>query len=102
MILPDPHPLPLPPYPTLALLTLTPAPAPILTLNRPLSPHPHPRGYILRYLRQIAVITPYAQFSFRYVAEDPKNSLEMHYKRRTDVMPPAPRVGGEARGRRVL
>ncbi|GBF92117.1 DNA topoisomerase [Raphidocelis subcapitata] len=50
------------------------------------------KGYILRYLRQIAVITPYAQFSFRYVAEDPKASLDLAFKRRTDAMPPAPMV----------
>ena len=32
------------------------------------------------------------QFSFEYKAEDEKNSLRLLFKRRTDAMPPAPRV----------
>ena len=39
------------------------------------------------------------QFSFRYVAEDPKASLDLAFRRRTDVMPPAPRVGRGVPGR---
>ncbi|KAF8057634.1 TOP6B [Scenedesmus sp. PABB004] len=50
------------------------------------------RAKVLTYLRQIAVITPYAQFSFRYVAEDPKASLALEFRRRTDVMPPPPQA----------
>jgi DNA topoisomerase VI subunit B len=45
---------------------------------------------ILAYLRQIAVITPYAQFSFSFVSEDPKASLALRFARRTDAMPPMP------------
>lgn len=33
------------------------------------------------------------QFSFNYVAEDPRNSLKLLFRRRTDVMPPPPKVG---------
>lgn len=50
------------------------------------------RSKILKYLRQIAVITPYAQFSFDYKADDDKNNMKLLFKRRTDVMPPAPKV----------
>jgi hypothetical protein len=39
------------------------------------------------------VITPYAQFSFNYVGEDERSSLRLVFRRRTDVMPPAPQVG---------
>lgn len=45
---------------------------------------------ILAYLRQIAVITPYAQFSCTFTSEDPKASLALRFARRTDVMPPCP------------
>lgn len=48
------------------------------------------RPKILKYLRQIAVITPYSQFTFVYNAEDEKHSLRVVFRRRTDVMPPAP------------
>lgn len=50
------------------------------------------RSKVLKYLRQIAVITPYAQFSFDYIAEDPRNSLKLLFRRRTDVMPPPPKA----------
>lgn len=50
------------------------------------------RAKVLKYLRQIAVITPYAQFSFNYIAEDPRNSLKLLFRRRTDVMPPPPKA----------
>ncbi|WIA42896.1 hypothetical protein OEZ86_008811 [Tetradesmus obliquus] len=50
------------------------------------------RAKLLKYLRQIAVITPYAQFSFQYIAEDPKSSLKLTFRRRTDVMPPPPKI----------
>jgi len=45
---------------------------------------------ILAYLRQIAVITPYAQFSCTFTSEDPKASLALRFARRTDIMPPCP------------
>jgi DNA topoisomerase VI subunit B len=50
------------------------------------------RAKVLKYLRQIAVITPYAQFTFNYIAEDPRSSLKLLFRRRTDVMPPPPKV----------
>ncbi|EFJ46844.1 hypothetical protein VOLCADRAFT_62055 [Volvox carteri f. nagariensis] len=50
------------------------------------------RSKIVRYLRQIAVITPYAHFCFSYKAEDDKNSMRINFRRRTDVMPPPPRA----------
>lgn len=50
------------------------------------------RAKILKYLRQIAVITPYAQFAFAYVAEDEKNSLRINFVRRTNKMPKPPKV----------
>jgi hypothetical protein len=50
------------------------------------------RAKILKYLRQIAVITPYAQFSFAYVAEDEKNSIRVNFVRRTNKMPKPPKV----------
>lgn len=43
-------------------------------------------------MRQIAVITPYAQFKLEYQAEDDKNSLAITFVRRTDKMPPAPKA----------
>lgn len=49
------------------------------------------RAFILRYLRQIAVITPYAQISFKYVSIDGRNDVSMTFKRRTTVMPEPPR-----------
>ena len=52
-----------------------------------------------RYLRQIAVITPYAKFTFSYAAEDKRNSIAITFSRRTDKMPPPPQVthAGHAR-----
>ena len=50
----------------------------------------HPFLQILAYLRQIAVITPYAQFSCTFTSEDPKASLALRFARRTDIMPPCP------------
>jgi DNA topoisomerase VI subunit B len=46
--------------------------------------------YVLRYLRQIAVITPYAQISFDYKALDSKQDLSMMFRRRTTTMPAPP------------
>jgi len=50
----------------------------------------HYRAYLLRYLRQIAVITPYAQFAFRHVTADGAPGVAMTFARRTDVMPTPP------------
>ena len=57
------------------------------------------RSKILRYLRQIAVITPYAQFKFSFVAGGDESarggpaspsSISMTFARRTDAMPSPP------------
>ncbi|KAL6764853.1 topoisomerase VI B subunit, transducer-domain-containing protein [Haematococcus lacustris] len=49
------------------------------------------RAKIIKYLRQIAVITPYAEFQFQYRAEaDDKGSTRLVFRRRTDVMPAPP------------
>mmetsp|Transcript_25575 Transcript_25575/g.65865 ORF Transcript_25575/g.65865 Transcript_25575/m.65865 type:complete len:665 (+) Transcript_25575:305-2299(+) len=51
------------------------------------------RAKILKYLRQIAVITPYASFRFRFKAEDDKASIRVNFLRRTDKMPlPPPEI----------
>ena len=50
-----------------------------------------------RYLRQIAVITPYARFTFTYTGEDARNSVAVTFARRTDKMPPPPQVPLPAR-----
>ena len=47
---------------------------------------------MIRYLRMIAVITPYAQFRFTYRAEDERNSVHFVFVRRTDKMPAPPTV----------
>lgn len=48
------------------------------------------RAFVLRYLRQIAVITPYAQISFQYSSVDGRNDISMMFKRRTTIMPDPP------------
>lgn len=50
------------------------------------------RAKVIKYLRQIAVITPYAQFNFSFVTEDEKHNLKLLFRRRTDTMPPPPKV----------
>ena len=45
-----------------------------------------------RYLRQIAVITPYAEFSMSYTGEDAHNSLATTFRRRCDKMPAPPQM----------
>ena len=50
------------------------------------------RGKILKYLRQIAVITPYSEFTFQYKAEEDKNSVNATFRRRTTKMPGPPEV----------
>lgn len=48
------------------------------------------RSKILHYMRQMAVITPYAQFLFKFVSETSDKNVIVHFARRTDVMPPVP------------
>ncbi|XP_021894108.1 DNA topoisomerase 6 subunit B isoform X2 [Carica papaya] len=48
------------------------------------------RSKILHYMRQMAVITPYAQFLFRFVSDAPDKNITISFARRTDVMPPVP------------
>ncbi|KAI7846328.1 hypothetical protein COHA_000165 [Chlorella ohadii] len=50
------------------------------------------RAKVVKYLQQIAVITPYAQFNFAYTAEDEKNSLALRFARRTETMPQPPQA----------
>lgn len=49
------------------------------------------RAKIVQYIRQMAVITPYAMFHLKYEASrsgDDSKDLEMLFARRTDIMPP--------------
>ncbi|KAL3696020.1 hypothetical protein R1sor_010096 [Riccia sorocarpa] len=48
------------------------------------------RSKIISYMRQMAVITPYAQFTFRYIAPTADKNVTIRFARRTDVMPAAP------------
>ncbi|KAG9156216.1 hypothetical protein Leryth_021623 [Lithospermum erythrorhizon] len=48
------------------------------------------RSKILHYMRQMAVITPYAQFLFRFISEAQDKNVTVKFARRTDVMPPIP------------
>ncbi|KAK1305632.1 DNA topoisomerase 6 subunit B [Acorus calamus] len=48
------------------------------------------RSKILHYMRQMAVITPYAQFLFKFVSEAADKNVTIRFSRRTDVMPPVP------------
>ncbi|TVU11126.1 hypothetical protein EJB05_44692 [Eragrostis curvula] len=48
------------------------------------------RSRILHYMRQMAVITPYAQFLFRFLSDAAEKNLTIRFARRTDVMPPVP------------
>ncbi|XP_010544240.1 PREDICTED: DNA topoisomerase 6 subunit B isoform X2 [Tarenaya hassleriana] len=48
------------------------------------------RSKILHYMRQMAVITPYAQFLFRFISDTPEKNITIKFARRTDVMPPVP------------
>lgn len=48
------------------------------------------RSKILHYMRQMAVITPYAQFTFKFLSETPDKNVTIQFARRTDVMPPVP------------
>ncbi|KAL5708008.1 DNA topoisomerase (ATP-hydrolyzing) [Ranunculus cassubicifolius] len=48
------------------------------------------RSKILHYMRQMAVITPYAQFLFKFVSDTVEKSFTVRFARRTDIMPPIP------------
>lgn len=48
------------------------------------------RSKILHYMRQMAVITPYAQFAFRFSSDSPEKNVAINFARRTDIMPPIP------------
>ncbi|KAK1390776.1 DNA topoisomerase 6 subunit B [Heracleum sosnowskyi] len=48
------------------------------------------RSKILHYMRQLAVITPYAQFLFNFVSDAPDKNVSIRFSRRTDIMPPVP------------
>lgn len=48
------------------------------------------RSKILHYMRQMAVITPYAQFLFQFVSDSPEKNVIIRFTRRTDIMPPVP------------
>lgn len=50
------------------------------------------RSKILRYFKQLAVITPYAQFQLDFKSSDNQDrSLSMTFLRRTDAMPEPPK-----------
>ncbi|KAF2311970.1 hypothetical protein GH714_027637 [Hevea brasiliensis] len=48
------------------------------------------RSKILHYMRQMAVITPYAQFLFKFISDTSDKNVTIKFARRTDVMPPVP------------
>ncbi|EEF48847.1 Type II DNA topoisomerase VI subunit B, putative [Ricinus communis] len=48
------------------------------------------RSKILHYMRQMAVITPYAQFLFKFISDTSDKNVTVKFARRTDVMPPVP------------
>ncbi|CAM6127753.1 unnamed protein product [Calypogeia fissa] len=48
------------------------------------------RSKIINYMRQMGVITPYAQFVFRYIAPTSDKNVTIRFARRTNVMPAAP------------
>ncbi|XP_008782884.2 DNA topoisomerase 6 subunit B [Phoenix dactylifera] len=48
------------------------------------------RSKILHYMRQMAVITPYAQFLFRFISDLADKNMTIRFARRTDGMPPVP------------
>ena len=50
---------------------------------------------IVKYLRQLAVITPYAQLTFRYASEaGGRADVALRFRRRTTHMPPPPQETG--------
>lgn len=48
------------------------------------------RSKILHYMRQMAVITPYSEFLFKFISDTVDKNMTIKFARRTDVMPPVP------------
>uniref|UniRef100_A0A7S1EK14 DNA topoisomerase 6 subunit B n=1 Tax=Hemiselmis andersenii TaxID=464988 RepID=A0A7S1EK14_HEMAN len=48
------------------------------------------KRYTVNYLREMAVITPYARFEMIFKAEDPSKSFHILHSRRSEIMPPPP------------
>ena len=48
------------------------------------------RSYIVRYLRQMAVITPYARFRLSVSTKADRGTLQLEYARRSEEMPKPP------------
>eukprot|EP00898_Chlorokybus_atmophyticus_P006071 jgi/Chlat1/6465/Chrsp45S05966 len=48
------------------------------------------RAKIVQYMRQLAIITPYAHFTFQFVTDADDKNISVHFNRRTDVMPRPP------------
>ncbi|XP_031387011.1 DNA topoisomerase 6 subunit B [Punica granatum] len=48
------------------------------------------RAKILHYMRQMAVITPYAQLLFKFISDASDKNMTIKFARRTDSMPPVP------------
>ncbi|KAL3363206.1 hypothetical protein AABB24_012483 [Solanum stoloniferum] len=44
----------------------------------------------MHYMRQMAVITPYAQFLFQFISDSPEKNVLIRFTRRTDIMPSVP------------
>lgn len=50
------------------------------------------RSYVLRYLQQLAIITPYADIDFSFHCAEAKRRVALRYARRSDQMPPQPKL----------
>ncbi len=54
------------------------------------------RQYVLSYLRQLAIVTPYAQLRFRFITSAATTSsakdIDILFRRRTDIMPALPSI----------
>ena len=50
------------------------------------------RSYIVRYLRQMAVITPYARFRLNFATRSERGTLALEYARRSEEMPRPPQA----------
>ncbi|KAJ4755073.1 DNA topoisomerase 6 subunit B [Rhynchospora pubera] len=48
------------------------------------------RSKILQYMRQMAVITPYAEFLLKFTSDTSEKNMTIRFARRTNVMPPVP------------
>ena len=49
--------------------------------------------FIKRYLQQLAIVTPYADFEFEFVSESASKNVAFHYERRSENMPEESKVG---------